>query len=318
MLDSRVRPEVKELLGGSQVHVEERCIAHIALQVDAVDHRGVLHRRGEHQATACCIGRGVRLSQHGHSHHDGRFTQAEVIHEMIHCHVVNLGLDIIDPRDVRPVEIAQLVECRGLLGAVHAGTGVEGICKLVALDRQLEQAVLGRCIAKHDTCLLVIEGRTDLVPVAILVVAVLLEFREEAYITLLAGCDDIGKKIVFQIIGAGSTRYATVESFLFGKCTGIALEQHGTATAATPVLQCLYAADHLDLFIGFECGPARGRVHPVGTATVDVGTVKQDIELCLGLATDDRFEAAATEAAHIDAVDLAEELTTVGRCASCS
>ena len=110
LLDGGVRPEIGELRGRHHVHVVESRVAHIVLQVDAIDHRGVLHRRGQHQAATGRIRRGVRLAQHGHAHHDRGFTQAEVVHDVIHFHVVDLGLDVIDPLGTGPVEVAQLVE----------------------------------------------------------------------------------------------------------------------------------------------------------------------------------------------------------------
>ena len=72
-----------------------------------------------------------------------------------------------------------------------------------------------------------------------------------------------------------------MEAFLFGKCAGVAFEQHGAATAAATVLQCLHTADDLDFFVGLQSSPACRRVHAVGAAAMHVGAVEQDVELCL-------------------------------------
>ena len=92
-----------------------------------------------------------------------------------------------------------------------------------------------------------------------------------------------------------------------------------SATAAAgAVEQGLHTADDPHRLVGLQRGPARRGIHAVGAAAMDIGTVEQDVELRLGLATDDRLEAAPTEAAHVDTVDLAQKLAAICRCASCT
>ena len=83
------------------------------------------------------------------------------------------------------------------------------------------------------------------------------------------------------------------------------------AAAAATVDQCLYTLDDNHFLVGFQRGPACRWIHSIRAAAMNIGAIKQNIQPGLSLSTDNRVNATSAKTATRNAINLAQELTTI-------